>query len=247
MSTLYDPDRRYRRRVLASLTRILVFAVGVTTTAVVAYRYGGDAYRQDIARLESALAEAEAEAADLEETAIRAEAAARAATTQFEELRARFEREVPTGVRKELTDFVIAQLENGLDRDRLLFAIRAATTPVDCTEAETRRFIMPTPAYQGPNTAVGFADGRITVSGMGENAVADNGGALGWFDPAQEVTVTLTVIGGETHSVSGQLPLHYSIPLDGDEWRFSISEGDRSFANVTADRCPLPTPEDTPE
>lgn len=244
MSTLYDPDRRYRRRVLASLTRLVIFVAGVSTAAVVAYRYGGDVYRDDIERLEQALAEAQRETADLEQTAIRAEAAARAATTQFEDLRERFEREVPTGERKEITDFVIAQMAEGLDRERLMFAIRAAATPQDCTEAETRRFIMPTPAYQGPNTAVGFADGRITVSGMGENAVADNGGILGWFDPAQPVTVTLTLIGGETHTVSGRLPLHYSIPLDGVEWRFTVTEGDQSFANVTADRCTLATPED---
>jgi len=237
MSSLYDPDRRYRKRFWASTSRSIISIVLIAIAATLAYRFGGDQNAARIEQLESEVSTLLTRTEDLEQNALHAEATARAATAQFEELRERYDRDVPTGLRREITDMVLAQLENGLDRDRLLFALRAAAAPQSCEEAETRRFIMPTPFYQGPNTSVAFAEGRVTVTGMGENATAENGGPEGWFDPAQEVTVTFTVIGGATSSISGLLPLHFSIPMDEQEWRFTVSIGEQSFANVTADRC----------
>lgn len=244
MSALYDPDRRYRRRFWASASRTIVSIVLIILAATLAYRFGGDRSAARLDQLEVEVRQATQRAQELEQTAIRAEAAARAATTQFEDLRTRYEQEVPTGLRREITEMVISQLENGLDRERLLFALRAATAPQTCELSDTRRFIMPTPAYQGANTSVGFAEGRITVTGMAENAVSEEGGTLGWFDPAQEVTVSFTIIGGTTNSISGVLPLHYSVPLDGEEWRFTVTPGDQSFASVTADRCSLEVEDD---
>ena len=84
---------------------------------------------------------------------------------------------------------------------------------------------------------MGFADGRITVTGEGKNAVSPDGLPEGWFDPAQELSINLTTIGGESASVAGLLPLHTSLILGTDEYRFTVVEGAQSFVEVTADRC----------
>lgn len=237
---LYDPERRYRRRVRKATIRVGFYLVSIGIAAALGYQFGVQETRGRETHLAQQLADAEAARAALEQNVIRLGAAARTTQILYDELRQRYEREVPTGTRRELAELVAHRLEQGIDAERLAFVIRAADEPTDCSGAETRRFILPTPAYRGPNTAVGFADGRITVTGRGENARSANGGALGWFDPAQPVTVTFTLIGGEESAVSGQLPLHHSIALAGAEYRFTIVEGDRSFVNVTADRCSFP-------
>ncbi len=238
--TLYDPSRRYRRRLWGALIRF-AFYVGTLLVAVVfAFQVGVERNKQREEQLLAELEELEQSHDILQEANIRLEAARQTAETEYRRLLGRYEREVPQGVERELAEIVSAKLEAGAAPDRLAFVIQSADRPRDCSEAETKRFIMPTPIYQGPNTAVGFADGRITVSGLGESARNAAGGPEGWFDPAEPVTVRFTRIGGEQEEISGELPLHHSIALGDAEYRFTIVPGNRSFVQVTADRCPLP-------
>ncbi|MEQ8967132.1 MAG: hypothetical protein RID91_15040 [Azospirillaceae bacterium] len=237
---LYDYDRRYRRRVWGTITRIGFYVATIAVTALFAYRTGIEQSAERERRLDNRVAELESSLAAAEQNAIRLEAAARTARIQYEELMARFEAEVPRGERRELLNLVSARLEEGVAPDRLAFFVRSAAPPTDCTEAESRRFIAATPTYDGPNTAIGFADGRITVTGEGENAVSEGGSVQGWYDPAMPVTMAFTRIGGEREEVEGKLPLHHTLVLDGAEWRFTATEGDRSMINVAADRCVFP-------
>lgn len=236
---LYDPDRRYRRRIWARIARTGLFLATIGATSALAYQIGVEQMRGRHQSLEQEVETLRAETVDLQQTAIRLEAATRTAEVQYQELLARFEREVPSGAVRELAQLVAQQLEKGVEADRLAFFINAADQVRDCGAPETKRFIVPTPIYQGANTSVGFADGRITVTGMGANARDEAGKLQGWYDPAQPVKITFTTIGGEQSETTGQLPLHHSVVLGEYEYRFTIVEGERSFVVVTADRCAL--------
>ncbi|MGP1393883.1 MAG: hypothetical protein ACTS3R_00040 [Inquilinaceae bacterium] len=236
---LHDPERRYRRRIWGAITRIGFYIVTLVVASVFAYQSGVQQVISRENQLTEDVAALEQTKATLEQNAIRLEAAARTAQRQYDELLARFEREVPTGVARDFAELVAERLAAGVPPERLAFYIGAADEAKDCIDTVTKRFIMPTPIYDGPNTSIGFSDGRITVTGRGQNAVADGGGPLGWYDPAREVSLNFTVIGGETSTVTGLLPLHTSVVLDGWEHRFTAVEGERSFVQVTGDRCPL--------
>lgn len=238
--SLYDPDRRYRRRAWGAITRFGFYVVTLGVASAFAYETGVKQVESREERLEDRVGELESALATAEQNAIRMEAAANTATIQYEELLKRYEEEVPTRLETRIIDMVTRRMEQGVDLERIAFFIDNAEPPGECTEADSKRFILPTPVYDGPNTSIGFADGKITVTGRGSNATSESGGPLGWYDPAQEVTIAFTVIGGERQTVEGLLPLHHSVVLDGAEWRFTAVPGDRSMVNVTADRCTFP-------
>lgn len=238
---LYDPDRRYRRRVWGAVVRTGIYFVLLGGAAAFAYQIGVEQMRNREERIADELATLRAENATLEQNAIRLKATAQTAQVQYRDLLARFDREVPTGELRMLSGLVAARLQDGVSADRIAFYIEAANQVRDCTAPETKRFIVPTPIYQGPNTSVGFADGRITVTGMGTNAQDQNGAAQAWFDPAQPVKVIFTTIGGEQSEATGDLPLHHSVVLGDSEYRFTVTQGEeQSFVQVTADRCAFP-------
>lgn len=238
--SLYDHDRRYRRRVWGTITRFGFYVITIGVAAAFAYQTGVKQVENREQRLEAQVAELESSLATAEQKAIRMEAAANTATIQYDDLLARFEAEVPTGHERQLLALIEQRQAEGVAPERIAFFIESAAPPRDCTEADSKRFILPTPVYDGPNTSVGFADGKITVTGRGDNAVSESGGPLGWYDPAQPVTIAFTRIGGEREEIQGVLPLHHSMVLDDAEWRFTAVPGDRSMVNVVADRCIYP-------
>ncbi len=237
---LYDTERRHRRRMLASIFRFGLVIVLLVVTSAISYRYGVRQVETDEARL---LAEVEAlrtAKSNLESDALRHQSEVRTVEIRYEELQRRFEAEMPTGALRELTALARERLAEGLDPERLAFYIREANDPRDCSPMDSKRFVMPTPAYQGADGTVSFNNGRISVTGLGANAIAENGGIQGWFDPAKDVAITLTVIDGETETITGVLPLYKSIVLEDKEFRFAFQQGRRSFIQVTADRCAFP-------
>jgi type II secretory pathway component PulJ len=238
--SLYDPDRRYRRRTWGAITRFGFYVVTLGVASAFAYQTGVQQVENREERLEDRVAELESALATAEQNAIRMEAAANTATIQYDELLARFEREVPGRQERRILALVAERLEAGVDLERIAFFIDEAAPPAECTEADRKRFILPTAVYDGPNTSIAFADGKITVTGRGTNATSEGGGTLGWYDPAQDVRLDFTVIGGSGESVEGVLPLHHSVVLDGAEWRFTAVPGERSIVNVVADRCTFP-------
>lgn len=237
---LYDTERRHRRRVLASIFRFGFVVVMLVVASTFSYRYGVRQVESDEVRL---LAEVEALRSakeSLENDALRHQAEVRTVEIRYEELQRRFETEMPTGALRELTALAAGRLAEGLNPERLAFYIREANDPRDCSPMDSKRFVMPTPASQGAEGIISFNNGRISVTGLGENAIAANGGIQGWFDPTREVAITLTVIDGETETISGVLPLYKSIILEDKEFRFAFQQGRRSFVQVTADRCAFP-------
>src|SRR3546814_13333692 len=115
--------------------------------------------------LEHEAAALRAERVELQKNAIRLEAASRTAEIQYRELLARFQREVPSGEIRELSQLVADRLDQGVPADRIAFFINAADRVRACGNPETKRFIVPTPIYTGTHKSAGLAEGRNTDIG----------------------------------------------------------------------------------
>jgi hypothetical protein len=238
-ASLYDPDRR-RRRTLGTLLRAAIFLLVLAAASAFAYQIGIERMKGRQTSLEERIAAAELARSTAEETARRMAEEARSAERRSDELAARLAADVPAPEVLELAGVVAERLAAGVPADRIAFFIRSASLARDCSEASTRRFVVATPIYRGGNTSVGFAGGTVTVSGTGESARTAEGAPQAWFDPARPVTLTFTTIEGEVHDVTGTLPITHAFVLGAEEHRFVIAAGERSFAEVTADRCPFP-------
>ncbi len=225
---------------MASLFRYGLVIVALVVTSAISYRYGVRQVETEEDRLLAEVAELRTAKTSLERDALRHQSEVRTVEIRYEELQRRFESEIPTGSLLELTQLAAGRMAEGMDPERLAFFIREAAEPRDCSPLDSKRFVMPTASYQGSDGSVSFENGRISVTGLGENAIAANGGIQGWFDPVRAVSITFTVIDGETETMSGVLPLYKSIVLEDTEYRFAFQPGRRSFVRVTTDRCAFP-------
>lgn len=238
---LRDSRNRRRRRFWLGVVKWSIVLIAILAAGVYAYRTGSKLAELDVTQLREEVDQLTVTVDSLtsENEALEHELAA--AKQNAQEWQTRYEREVPTGEIKRLTDMVGQKVRDGVALDRLAFLIEASDDIGACdNQPVTKRFIVPTPLYDGPNSWVGFADSSITVTARGESAVNDDGQPEGWYDPAKPVTLVFAQLGGETSEVSGELPLHHSMLVGDSEYRFTAVAGDRGFLNVTADRCKAP-------
>ena len=183
----------------------------------------------------------ETEVADLEQRNAVLQTETAAERARAEEWRQRYGREVPSGDNKDLFDLVQQKLSDGVDIDRLKFVIGAAENRENCEEQPvSKRFIVQTPLHRGANSSVRFASGAITVMALGQPARDALGNPEAWFDSAEPVTVQITHIGGKTSEFSGKLPLHPSLVVGDNEYRFSFAKSSRGFVEVSGVRCQYP-------
>lgn len=235
----YNPHTRYRDRAIQQFTTTLVVILVMVTVCAIGFWLGRQYAGREVVgmREQAELLAQEREALQENVTQLRAEA--QVANTRHEQLQQQYEAMVPEGPMRDLTPLLLQQIEQGMDPQRLAFVIRSARPPQGCTEPETKRFVVSTPAYKGPESAVMIADGAVLISGSGDSARNDKGQPEAWFDPAKEVTIRFKTAAGEDVKKS-TLPLRYSTVTGDREYRFSIEEGSRSFAKVTFDSCAYP-------
>ena len=238
--SLYDSERRYRRRVWGGVIRVVIYIGILLAAAMVSYQFGSEdieterrVHQEQLMEFEQGRAASEQEAANLRVEVERAKLA-------IEELEKRYEADVPVGERRELMELVAERLSAGVDPERLAFLIRSAEERRDCETVETKRFLVRTPLYKGANTAITFANEAVAVTGSGESEVTDAGLPQAWFDPDKPVTLVFTRIDGQQTEVSGTLPLQQSVVHDGVEHHFMVKPGPRGFAQVAAERCAYP-------
>ena len=236
----YNPHERYRKRaadriggfVIACTIIGLIFGFGFWLGQERA-RYGAGAIKQKAEQLEL-------QNHALEQEAVELRSQAQSAMMRYEQLQKTYEETVPEGPMRDLLDLLRKQLEEGRDPERLAFLIRSARPPRNCSEIETKRFVVSTPSYQGPDSEITLADGSIVITGEGVSATNDKGQAEAWYDPNKTVNLKFTTVGGQAERKSGVLPLHHSVVVSDREYRFTISDGARSFAKVTFDSCDYP-------
>jgi outer membrane murein-binding lipoprotein Lpp len=164
------------------------------------------------------------------------------ATAQAEELRKRYESDVPTGAISDLLRAVRTRLAAGVKPERLASLIAVAENTRRCDEKPvSKRFLVRLGPQRTPSDTAAFAERQILVSALGAPGTDASGRAEGWFDTAKPVTVTFTRIGGSETTATGVLPLQHAVVIKDLEYRFVVTAGEgRSFATATADACAYP-------
>lgn len=240
MSFGYDPGGRYRRRAAEKRRKTMMFLIFLGIVFYAGYWLGGEnmlstqiAYKQQAEKLES-------ERAGLEQRIMELSSEVQSTQMRYSQLEEQYQKEVPTGDLKILTDLARKQLDAGIKPDRLKFVISAARPPRNCTEPQSKRFVVKTPVYNGPDGTVSFGDGAITITGYGDSAVSATGQAEAWYDPGKQVKIVFTQIGGKKTVKEGLLPIQHSMVVGNKEYRFTVAAGERSFINVTGDNCDYP-------
>ena len=221
--------------------RGVLIAVALFGLGVIAYLSGSELARQDASRLRNANTELSEQVTLLTQSTKRSEALAKASQTREREWRDRYNQDVPTGRAKDLLALVEAQLAAGADPERIELFINAAARPPVCdNDPRTKRFLVRTPLYAGPNDSVTFAANTLTVTAVGESATDAAGNPEAWFDPSKSITLRVIALDGRVNETVGPLPLHHAIVSADSEYRFSVVNGaGRGFVHVTADRCAI--------
>ncbi len=239
MAPMYDPGRRYRRRAVERKRKMMMMTFFLILFAGFFYWLGGQIVRSSEAAYKQQAQTLEQEKAVLESNLTELDGNLQTLRMEYNKLRTLYQSEVPTGQLKSLVDLTQKQLEDGIDSERLEFAIRSARPPRNCTDAETKRFIVRTPYYNGPDSFVAFINKSLTITANGDAAVT-NGKNEAWYDPGKPVRVKFTRLGGKDILKEGLLPIHHSMVVGDKEYRFTISKGERSFIDVTSDSCDYP-------
>lgn len=182
----------------------------------------------------------QAEYTEMEEILTQVRAEAQTANMRYAQLREEINEKLPDGPVQKLAALIREQLSSGINPERLAFVIKSARPPQDCTDAETKRFVIDTPAYQGPESVITIADGQIRIFGEGASARNDNGEPEAWFDPAKPVEIAFQAGSQTQEKKKDTLPIQHSLILGPREYRFTVEEGSRSFAKVTFDSCAYP-------
>ncbi len=236
----YDPYRRYKKR---SAQR-LVGLISVMAFMIVAGAFGFFLGRQSVFRNEILMkTQAESlskEKQQLEETVTELKAEALTAVRRYEDLQKTYNETVVEGPIQELITLVHQQIADGMDPERILFLIRSSRPPRNCSEPETQRFVVSTPAYKGPESKASIADGTIVIKGEGVSSRNASGAPEAWFDAGKSVTLQFALKDGRSETKKGTMPIHQSLIIADKEYRFTITEGARSFAKVTFDSCDYP-------
>jgi hypothetical protein len=237
---MYDSGRRYRRQQAARRNKIILVIILIMTVAGLSYWWGAEhvlsseaAYKTDATKLRS-------ERAGMEQviTGLRAEVAS--TNMRYQQLEEKYKLEVPQDEFKRLTDLVKKQMDAGIKAERLALAIESARPPRNCSEPVVKRFVVRTPVYSGPQGAVLFGNGIVTIAGEGQPSVNTGGQKEAWYDPGKSVKIIFTEIGGKQTLKQGLLPIQNSMVIGNKEYRFTIAAGERSFISVTGDSCDYP-------
>ena len=235
----YDPSARYKQKNMQRALSFCVFLSVVFVSGFIGFWLGGQSAAEQVLKLKNENASLNIEFTDLQDSLTELRAEALSANTRFEQIKKEYNELVPEGPMQELTALIRGQLDKGMDPQRLGFFIRSARPPSGCTDPETKRFVVSTPANRGPASIVSVAEGGVKITGAGKSARNDAGQAEAWFDPAQPITVEF-VSGGGLDKKTGVLPLQHSLVHGNREYRFTIEQGARSFAKVVFDSCSYP-------
>jgi hypothetical protein len=242
----YNPYDRYRQRSLERMMGILVVIAAMGIAAGIGFWLGRQTDAQKTHYLQQKVNEAQAmrDQMETEMTELRAEA--QTATMRLQQLQKTYEETIPAGPMQDLIALIRKQLDEGMDPQRLAFLVRSARPPRNCTEPETRRFVIATPANTGPASSIDIKEGGIVIKGSGISARNEKGAPEAWYDASKSVSLEFTIDNPLTaeepvvEKKAGVMPLHHSTVSGNREYRFTIAEGARSFAKVTFDSCDYP-------
>ncbi len=147
---------------------------------------------------------------------------------------------LPTPEIQDLLVVINQKAADGVSPARMATLIAGLSQDEKCSDqSPAKRFTIETPVSQQANGSVSFYRGLITITGKGSPTLNEDGNPEAWFDPLKPVTVTFTLPGGENQETAGMLPLYHSVVVKDKEYRFTITAGRRSFADITVRSCDL--------
>ncbi len=235
----YNPHNRYRERAQARLTNAISMLLVIALSACVGFWMGKQYGVEQNISLEEQVTSLTKERNTLLSNVTELRAEAQTANTRYEQIKAEYNAILPEGPMQDLTRLVRQQIDQGMAPERLSFVIKSARPPTGCTEPETKRFVVSTPSYTGPDSSASVADGGVVIKAKGVSASNKDGKAEAWYDPAQNVEISFTSPEG-TEVKKGALPIRHSVVHSGREYRFTVEEGAKSFARVVFDSCAYP-------
>ncbi len=237
----YNPRDRYRDRAVRRINKALLFLILVGGSTTLGFMAGRQHATVQIGSLKKEVETRDEQMKTVQEELVAARADAQTANSRFELLRVQYEKDLPQGgPTREIFEMVRKQIDDGMAPERLAFVIRSARPPRNCSDPTSKRFVVRTPAYKGPSSTVSVGEGAVIVSGFGESTRGRDGQTEAWYDPTQQVTVTFKSADGGTEQKSGTLPFQHSVIASGREYRFTMTEGEKSFVKVTFDSCDYP-------
>lgn len=241
LSNNYNSARRYKERARKRSTATFWSVVVVVGCFSFGIWVGKQYAAAELKSLKKQVQTSQSQLQELQDSATQMNAQAQAATLRYEQVSTQMAELYPTeGPLRDIIDLTRKQLAAGLDAERLAFVIRSARPPRNCTDPQSKRFILSTPAYKGSENKVAVGEGAVTVTGKGMSAISQAGQPEAWFDPGKPVTFTLLSAAGQSETKTGLLPLQHTTVSNGREYRFTFEEGGRSFAKVTFDSCEYP-------
>ncbi len=236
----YDPNARYRQRASKRMTNILSFIFLFAFIFGAGYWVGEMRSRQNIYILQQDKQALNEDLKNIQNVITDLRAEAQTANVRLEQMRANYDELTSDGPMKDLLESVRQQLDKGITSERLSSVISMARPPQNCSDAETKRFVVKTPMYNGPDSVATVSGGAVIINASGVPAQNNQGQKEAWFDPGQAVEVRFSPRGGEEVVKSGVLPIYHSTVVKDKEFRFTVTEGAKSFAKVTYDFCDYP-------
>jgi hypothetical protein len=241
MQYAFNPRRRYEERSRRQSTQFFITVALIALAFTLGLWIGREYAAAQLKSYDKQTKTQDDEIQTLQDDNTKLNGDLRAAQLRLEQLQLQMEAELPAeGPLREVIDLARKQLDAGLAPDRLAFVIRSARPPRNCTEPQSKRFVVVTPAYQGPDTQVSVGEAGVLISAKGMSAINAAGQPEAWFDPAKPVSLTFKTLDGQSEAKSGPLPLQHTVVASGREYRFTIAEGEKSFAKITFDSCEYP-------
>jgi len=237
---LYDPHERRRQSAMQKAMRQTIVIVICIVVLSLIYHLGENMADAKGREAQNELAELRDNKTDMEKQLVTLRADNLTQQNKLDELGKQYQADIGDDNLRALNRLLRERLASGVTTERLQQVIAAASNVRNCSAPDTKRFIVATPLSKSPASKVSFGSGMITITGDGVSAVNEKGGKDAWYDPEKPVHVTIAVRGGETANKESVLPIHYSVIQGATEYRFTIANSARSYAEVTADQCAYP-------
>lgn len=235
----YNPHTRYREKAAQRISSTLGMMAVIIVSILVGFWFGKQFAAEQLIKFQDENIALTEERDLLQDKITEITASAQTASKRYEQLQEEVESVLPEGPMQDLVSLIREQLEQGKDPDRLAFVIRSSRPPTGCVDPDSKRFVINTPAYKGPESTAEIADGAIVISGSGISARNEKGKPEAWYDPTRRVEIIFKH-NGKVEKKKGTLPLRYSIVVDDREYRFTIESGSKSFAKAVYDSCAYP-------
>lgn len=235
----YNPSARYKERAAQRTANMIGMLIVIALSACLGFWMGKQYGVEQNITLKEQVHSLAKERDTLQKNVTELRAEAQTANTRYEQIKAEYDAVLPAGPVQDLTKLVREQIMQGIAPERLAFVIKSTRPPTGCADPETKRFIVSTPTYTGPDSSASVSDGAVVIKAKGASASNKQGQPEAWFDPAQTVEVSFVTAEG-TEVKKGNFPIKHSVITRGREFRFTVEEGAKSFAKVTFDSCSYP-------